>query len=331
MLAALVSACGDGRTPVVVYSPHGRDLLQLVEQTYEAAHPEIDVRWLDMGSQEVLDRLRSERANPQADVWFGGPATLFARADAVGLLAPFTPEWVALLPPTVRRESETHAPLYLTPTLIVFNREAVSAEEAPSDWNELLEERWRDRIIIRDPLASGTMRTIFGAIVSRAIDETGSATAGFDYLRALDAQTKEYVHSPALMHEKLIRQEGLVSLWELTDILNLIARGAPLDYRFPRSGAPVIEDSVALVTGAPHRLEAQELIEWLGSDEALTLAAEKASRLPARFDLEQGQLPPWTERIAAELTPMSVDWSRLEQDGAAWMATWDQTIRSQGR
>ena len=42
-------------------------------------HPDIDVRWLDMGSQEILDRLRFERVNPQADVWFGGPTTIFDR------------------------------------------------------------------------------------------------------------------------------------------------------------------------------------------------------------------------------------------------------------
>ncbi len=76
-LVAILAACSDGRTPLVIYSPHGRDLLTLVEQRYEEQHPDVDVRWLDMGSQVVLDRIRSERANPQADVWFGGPNTMF--------------------------------------------------------------------------------------------------------------------------------------------------------------------------------------------------------------------------------------------------------------
>ena len=54
--AVSLSACGDGRTPLVLYSPHGRDLLELLETSYEEANPQIDVRWLDMGSQEVYDR-----------------------------------------------------------------------------------------------------------------------------------------------------------------------------------------------------------------------------------------------------------------------------------
>jgi iron(III) transport system substrate-binding protein len=330
-LLGLLAACGDGRTPLVVYSPHGRDLLLLVERAYEAEHAGIDLRFLDMGSQEVLDRLRSERANPQADVWFGGPSTLFARGAELGLLEPFVPTWSAALPPDLRDRAGAYHALYLTPTLIVYNRDAVAEDAAPRDWDDLLDQRWRDRIIIRDPLASGTMRTIFGALISRSIDDSGTPEQGFAYLRALDAQTKEYVHSPALMHEKLIRQEGLLSLWEMTDILNLIARGAPLAYRFPESGAPVIEDAVALVAGAPHTDSARALVEWLGSKPALILAAREASRLPARPDLEPGDLPAWSKEVRAQLRPMPVDWLRLERDGADWMATWDQTIRGRSR
>ena len=76
-LVLLAGGCSqDHRTPLVIYSPHGRDLLTLFEHRFEQLHPDIDVRWLDMGSQEVYDRLRSERANPQADIWFGGAATV---------------------------------------------------------------------------------------------------------------------------------------------------------------------------------------------------------------------------------------------------------------
>ena len=46
-----------------------------------------------MGSQEILDRLRFERVNPQADVWFGGPTTIFDRGVHDSLLAPYHPAW----------------------------------------------------------------------------------------------------------------------------------------------------------------------------------------------------------------------------------------------
>src|SRR5438477_7454777 len=86
VIAVVVGCSRDHRTPLVVYSPHGRDLLTLFEKRFEALHPDIDVRWLDMGSQDVYDRLRSERANPQADVWFGGPSLVLAQAPHDPLL-----------------------------------------------------------------------------------------------------------------------------------------------------------------------------------------------------------------------------------------------------
>ncbi|HVS16733.1 MAG TPA: extracellular solute-binding protein [Thermoanaerobaculia bacterium] len=323
--------CGDGRTPLVVYSPHGRDLLTLVEDAFEAEHREIDLRFLDMGSQEVLDRIRSERANPQADVWFGGPSTLFARAAAEGLIAAYRPPWISGVPAAHRVEDDAYAVLYLTPTLIVYNRDAVAAAEAPGDWDDLLDARWRDQVLIRDPLASGTMRTIFGALISRAVERTGSPDEGFEWLRRLDAQTREYVHNPTLLHEKIVRREGLVTMWEMTDILNLIGRGAPLAYRFPASGAPVIEDSIAVVAGARRADEARRFVDWAGSPEALSLAAEKAYRLPASEELGGRALPEWVAEVRATLVPEPVDWDRLGERGAEWMATWDRTVRGRGK
>src|SRR2546425_4394165 len=100
LLSLLAVACtGDGRTPLVIYSPHGRDLLTLLERRFEQLHPAVDVRWLDMGSQEVYERVRSERANPQADVWFGGPATIFARGARDSLLEPFRPDRAGAIDP----------------------------------------------------------------------------------------------------------------------------------------------------------------------------------------------------------------------------------------
>ena len=331
----LAGCGGDGREAVVVYSPHGRDLLEAMEDAFEKAHPDLDMRWLDMGSQEVLERIRSERANPQADVWFGGPSVLFARAAADGYLTPATVSWASAVPSALRPASGMHLPLYLTPTFIVYNASAFSADpslgEPPADWDDLLEPQWRDRILIRDPLASGTMRTLFGFVLTRGLERgmelEESVEAGFQWLLQLDGQTKEYVPSPALLHEKIIRQEGLLTLWEMTDILTLRSKEAPLAYRFPTSGAPVIEDSVALIEGAKHPEAARRLMEWLGSEEALLLAAS-VFRLPAVEGVDG--LPGWVDDVRADLRAAPMRWDLLEEHGAEWMARWDREIRARG-
>src|SRR5690242_3521085 len=57
----LLSSCSStpGKTTLIVYSPHGKELLTEFEKRFEAQNPNIDVRWLDMGSQDALDRVRS--------------------------------------------------------------------------------------------------------------------------------------------------------------------------------------------------------------------------------------------------------------------------------
>ena len=329
-LAAFVWSCSDGRTPLVVYSPHGRDLLTLMEKSFEAKNPSVDVRWLDMGSQEVYDRVRSEAANPQADVWFGGPQTIFVRGAGEGLLEPYRPTWADAVPEVSRNPQDLFFGAYRTAPVLVYNSAAVKREEAPADWDALLDPRWKGKILIRDPLASGTMRTLYGMILARSVRETGSPERGWEWLRRLDVQTKEYVQNPALLMEKLNRREGLITVWELTDMLWQAKRGAPLGYRFAASGVPVIDDSIGLVKGATHPEEAKKFIEYVGSIEGQELAARDAFRLPARTDLPPERLPQWAQEVLAEMVPAEVDWDLIAKNGQEWMSTWDRTVRSRG-
>jgi iron(III) transport system substrate-binding protein len=327
----VASACSsDARTPLVIYSPHGRELLSLAERTFEAANPDVDVRWLDMGSQDVLDRVRSERANPQADVWFGGPSVQFLRAVTDSLLAPNRPSWAGHVPERSRGPDDLYLAAYETPAVIAYNPEAVPDTEAPRDWDEVLEPRWKGRIVIRDPLASGTMRAIFGMAVLRGLAATGDTAAGFAWLRRLDAQTSEYVINPALLHQKLVRQEGVLSLWDLPDILVERSKGQPFAFTLPTSGTPVIEDAIALVRGAPHPDAARRFIEWVGTVEAQLLAARDGFRLPARQDVPADSLPEWAREVRANLVVEPMDWARLGRDGDAWMAWWDRHVRGRG-
>ncbi|MEZ5312670.1 MAG: extracellular solute-binding protein [Thermoanaerobaculia bacterium] len=330
-LFVLLSACSDGRTPVLVYSPHGRDLLQLFEDTFEAEPPEIDVRGLDMGSQEVYDRVRSERANPQCDVWFGGPDPLFARAAREGLLAPYRPGWADSVPAASRAPGDLYFGVFRTLPILVYNQQLVSEEEAPRDWEDLLSPRFAGKVLIRDPIASGVMRTVFGLVVARSVTATGSTDAGFAWLRRLDAATKEYVANPALLQQKIVRGEGEVTMWELTDILLERRKGVPLGYRFAASGTPVIDDAIALVANAPHRAAAVEFLEFAGSVEAQALAAARVYRIPARDDLPLETLPDWAQQVLTEMKPAEYDRALASREGSNWMGIWDRTVRGRGR
>src|SRR5262245_24781225 len=128
---AMLACSSGGKTPLVIYTPHGRDLLTLLKARYEQLHPDVDIRWLDMGSQEVYDRVRSERANPQGDIWFGGPATIFALGAADSLLEPFRPSWADAIAGAGHGPRDLYFSVYETPAVIVFAEQAVPPAEAP--------------------------------------------------------------------------------------------------------------------------------------------------------------------------------------------------------
>ena len=330
-VAFLLLGCSDGRVPLTIYSPHGRDHLSLLEREFERLRPDIDVRWLDLGSQEVLDRLRLERVNPQADVWFGGPTTLFARGVAESLLAAYRPVWADAVDSGGIGPDDFYYPVYRTPAIIAYNNIAVPDSLAPKDWDDMLAPRWRDRVLIRDPVASGTMRAIWGLIIERGLRQTGDTGAGMAWLRRLDGQTRTYALSPALLDAKLARQEGLVTLWDLPDILISRSKGMPFGYCFPRSGTPVIEDAIALVRNAPHPDAAKAFIDYVGSVEGQLIAAERVFRLPARRDLPPGRVPAWVAQVEKEMVVEPMDWGLLTREGSTWIGYWDQHVRNTGK
>jgi iron(III) transport system substrate-binding protein len=332
MLSAVLLGCAaDARTPLVLYSPHGRDQLTLLERAFEREQPDIDVRWLDMGSQEVLDRLRFERVNPQADVWFGGPTTTFDLGIEDSLLQPYRPSWADRVGPNGIGPGDLYYPLYRTPAVIAYNNRVVRPDQAPQDWDQVLEPRWRDKVIIRDPMASGTMRAIWGLILVRSIRETGDTAWGMDWLRRLDAATKTYTLNPAILDAKLARAEGLVTLWDLPDILIGISKGLPFGYTFPRSGTVVIDDAIGLVRGAKHPDAAKTFIDFVGGVEAQLLAASGVFRLPARHDLPPDRVPAWVAEVESVMVVAPMDWRMLAERGAAWMGYWDRHVRGGGR
>lgn len=329
LVAVAVSCGGDKRTPLVVYSPHGKDLLQYYEQAFEQSHPAVDVQWVDMGSQDVLDRLRSERANPQADVWFGAPAETFARAAKEGLLEPYRPTWSAQVPNESHDAQDRWYGTYLTPEVIAYNSQVVAAADAPKDWDDVLDPKWKGKIILRDPIPSGSMRAIFGGIILRELKRTGSTVAGFDWLRRLDANTKEYVISPTMLYQKLGQREGVLSLYDMPDIETLRQTTKyPIASQIPSSGTPLLVEGIGIVRGTKHADLAKEFYEFVTTPKALRVAAEKFVRMPARPDIPNDSLPDWIRQARAQIRPMPLDQRLLADSLDSWMKYWDAHVRN---
>jgi iron(III) transport system substrate-binding protein len=329
-LALLFSCRSNVKNPhrLLIYTPHGQDLLRDFVSQYKQKYPDADVQFLDMGSRDILERVRVERNRPQADLWWGAAHTTFQTAADENLLAEFRPTWADKVPDTARDRQGRWFGTYETPQVIVYNTEAVSAAEAPRDWDDVLDPKWHDKVLIRSPYPSDTMRAIFGAMIWRSLKETGSPEKGYEWLRKLDANVHEYTADGTLLMQKLARREGLISLWDMPDVwLSKEQKNFPVGYSLPTSGTPVVTDGIAIIKGAQHEDEARRFYEFVTTPDSLIYAAHKYYRIPARTDLDRSKLPAWMNE---PFTRMPLDWNLLRKQGDEWLRYWDTQIKGRG-
>jgi iron(III) transport system substrate-binding protein len=330
-LLIFVAGCAHGpsKTPLLVYSPHGKEMLSAFAQAFEQDHPSVDVQWLDMGSQDAYERIKVERNNPQADIWWGGPMTMFERAEAESLLAPYRPSWAATVPDDARSHHDAWYGTFYTPEVILYNAQMLGRDAAPGDWDDLLAPQWRGKIILRSPPASGTMRVIFCAIIQREIRRTGNPDAGYAWLRKLDANTKTYVSDPTQLYLRIARGEAPVSVWDMPDVeLQVHRTHDPFGYLMPRNGTPVLVEGIAVVRGAPHPDLARSFYDFVTSRESLLRQAREFYRVPVRTDLPPDSLPAWI--TSHPWKPMNIDWNDLAAHEEQWMQYWDEHIKGTG-
>src|SRR5207248_11391760 len=284
-----------------------------------------DVQFLDMGARKVLERLRLERNRPQADLWWGAAHTTFQTAANENLLTPYRPTWADQVPANERDAQDRWYGTFETPEVIVYNSELVKAEDAPQDWEDVLDPKWRDKVLIRNPTESDSMNVIFGAMIWRFYKDSNSPAGGYDWLRRLDANVHEYTADGTLLMQKLASGEGLVSLWDMPDVrLYQEKKILKLAYVIPKSGTPVVTDGIAIVKGAPHEEEARRFYEFVNTPESLIYAALNYYRIPARTDIDRAQLPAWMNE---PFRRMPLDWELLRKEGNNWLRYWDTEIK----
>ena len=109
-VSALLVSCnrsGGSTRKLLIYTPHGQELLRESIAQYKTVHPDVDVQFLDMGSREVLERVRAERNRPQADLWWGAAHTTFQTAAEENLLASYRPTWADKFPTPVANPQDS--------------------------------------------------------------------------------------------------------------------------------------------------------------------------------------------------------------------------------
>jgi iron(III) transport system substrate-binding protein len=275
----LVSACSQGppKKRVVVYTPFPQLTAIALAEAFEAKYPHIEVEQVMEGTTKVYGRIKAERENPRADVWYGAAGMIpFIDATREGLLEPYIPQGYEGMGERrgnlLLRDKDWH---WMGMSVIglgfAFNPQVVPPEQAPKTWNDFIDPRWKGKIEMWDPSSSGTAMLFLNAALLRAIQEDKGEEAGWDYLKAFWVNLKGYTKEgkPAFSVARgevelgiHFEHQVLEFLEEQTAGLDLGEQRENIRWVLPPD-SPITVDPIALVKGCKNPEEAKLFIDFV--------------------------------------------------------------------
>lgn len=173
---------------------------------------------------------------------------------------------------------------------VSVNSDMVRPEEIKS-YRDLLDSRWKNRLVMHDPTAAGSGQAFVGAM--------GYYIMGMDFLKGLAAQEPFISRDHRLNAEWVARGKYPMGIAiEAEPIAQLIQAGTPLRYAYPAEGAPV-RMGVAFLSrpkNAPHPGASTVFTNWLLSREGQTIFSEAAGTQSAREDIPTTNIDPFSMR-----------------------------------
>ncbi|MFS8641157.1 MAG: extracellular solute-binding protein, partial [Symbiobacteriaceae bacterium] len=129
---------------LVIYAGMMEDHVKGAVAEFEA-QTGIKVEWVRMSSGETLTRIRAEKENPKASVWYGGPADAFVAAAEEGLLEPYISPNAAKIPDQFKDPNGYWTGIYVG--LLGFGYNTKLMEEMgltpPESWEDLLKPEFK--------------------------------------------------------------------------------------------------------------------------------------------------------------------------------------------
>lgn len=310
---------------VVVYSTHDEATLELVADAYEK-ETGVKVDFINLKG-ELADRVRAEKANPQSDVMFGGPSSVYMELKAEGLFAAYSPIWADKIDPLFKDQQGYWFGTMQTPVLMFYNSEMIKPEDAPKDWADLTKPQYANQLVFRNALSSSS-RAMFGALLQQ-YEKRGKLDEGWSYMKEVDGNTKQYYSSGSLLFQAIGRKEAAISFAVLNSVIdNTMKNNMPLEIIDATSGSPVITDGIALINNAKHPLAAKAFIDFAGSAKVQAMLANTFNRMPTHPDA-LADSPKWM--AATTFKVMDVDWSSLSAKQSEWMQKWDTEVKDSGK
>jgi iron(III) transport system substrate-binding protein len=248
---------------VAFYTAMEIPVAENLAKTFEAKYPGIAVHVKRSGAERVFQRIGKEEEIRlfEVDVVCSTDAAHFIRWKRDGLLAPYVPEDAAKHFPAEQVDADgLYATAFALLSPIGYNTNLVKPEEAPKSFADLLDPRWKGRIVKGHPGYSGT---IFTATFQLARD------LGWSYFENLARQNVMQVQSALDPPKKLALGESVIQAdGSEPNLLLLKEQGAPVEAVYATEGTPLIVAPSAVFQSAPNPNAARLFQSFLFSTEA---------------------------------------------------------------
>jgi iron(III) transport system substrate-binding protein len=299
--ARLEAAKKEGK--VVWYTSLALTSAEKVAKLFEAAYPGIKVEVNRTGSERILQRLMQElQANiKNADVVHTSDAGHYVLLKDKKLLMKYAPAGIDRFPAAFKDKDGYHYGLRATVNVIAYNSKVVAAGEAPRTWKDLLEPKWKGKLVTAHPGYSGVIATHVLALVN---------LYGWDYFKQL-AQNK-----PMLV-QSAVDPSGVVASGERPVAVDggdytfyqVKKKGNPVEIVFPREGVPLVVSPSAITSFAPHPNAARLFTDFIFSRDVQQVLADSEGLYTGHPDVKY----PADRPKLSELNLLRADPEELEK------------------
>ena len=247
---------------VMIYSSMQEAQLQAVEEAFEKAYPGIDLEYYFASGGKVLTKMTTEAQGGQIAsdvVWLGDPVD-YEGFKANGWLEKYSsPEENHIAKAYIDSDGYYTAGRLVTMG-IAWNTTMVKDSEAPKTWNELLDPKWKNQIIMTDPDQASTTKYWMVSMMQ-------SNKYGEKFFKALHDNGTKLESGTTATHNRVA--DGSYKIGICLDYVsaNLIAQGSPINFHFTTSDVCTMTSPVALIKGSSNQENGKHLIDFLLSKE----------------------------------------------------------------
>jgi len=282
----------------------------------------IHASFVRMGAGEIVARVRAEKDNPQAALWFTSPADNFIQAKREGLIAPYKAAGIEDIDPAIRDAEHYWIPIAQSPMIIVYSEKilAETGAPAPTGWQSFADPAYKaGGIALAHPASSGTAYTMLSTLV-----QIFGEDEAFELMKRMDANVVQYTRSGIAPSRMVANNEIALAVTYLQDVEAPLAQGYQFGYLFPQEGDGFELNASALIANAPEeqRGDAQTFLDWI-----LTENGQRFMASTFRAPIKPGLTNPKAQIDISNIKLIDYDFVWAGENRARLLERYDREIR----